>query len=364
MINKIKELINKPVHIKKEKIETHECRIMGLVETYQITLPQGYSYRKAIVHKEVGGACVLPIDKDGNLILETQYRFPVREVILELPAGRMDRGEAFIDCAIRELREETGYISDNIVPQYEYFAQADFSDEKLSTFLAIDAEQKKEQDLDADETVNVIKVPFYITEELIKRNIITDEKTIIGVGLTKLFNNIKTVKEKDIEIKIKEIEDKITADENTLKEEEVDVDYTYPCEFGFIQDHIVKVPNLKNSRRECMYMKKGNFAIPLSKEGRIGIKIKYMPAVEQNCIEFPEKAEFREEYKFEYLGEIATTLGYTNDKQDVYLLKDVEESVDFMWLTMQEIQDLVKEKLIVDGKALAGLLKYILMYNI
>jgi hypothetical protein len=203
-----------------------------------------------------------------------------------------------------------------------------------------------------------------VAEELIKRNIITDEKTIIGIGLIKLFNGFETVKEKDIDTKVKEIEDRIKDDGDALKEEEIEVDYTYSCEFGFVQDHIVKIPNFKNSRRECMYMKKGNFVIPVSKQGKIGIKIKYMPSVEQNCIEFPEKAEFQKENKFEYLGEIATTLGYTNEKQDIYLFKDAEESADLIWLAKQEILDLIQEKLIVDGKVLSGLLKYILMYNI
>lgn len=355
MVNKIKELLKEKNNLEIEQIETHKCRIMGLVNTLEITYPNGFLYKKAVVHKEVGGACVLPVTKDNDVFLEIQYRFPLREALLELPAGRLDEGENFSDCAVRELREETGCTSDNIIEQYDYFAQAEFTDERIGTSLALNSVQNEELDLDFDELVDVIKMPFSTAKELVKRNIITDARTIIGIGLTEMFLDIPA--KEIIEDEINKIINRIKDDEEKLKEEDIDIDYTYPCEFGFVQDHIIKTSNMKNSRRECMYMQKGRFVIPVSADGKIGVRVKYMPAVRKNCIELPEKAEFKDE-ELKYMGSMVTAVGYTNDRQEMYLAENCSEKSDLLWINDEEIKILIKDRIIEDGKVLAGILKY------
>ena len=240
MINRIKELLNEKADVTRELIDTYECRIMGKINTYNITLNKhDFTYAKSVVNKDVGAGCVFPIDSRGIIALETQYRFNLRDLLIELPAGRMDEGENYFECAKRELREETGLVSDNIKEQYVYYIQPDFTDEELGAYLALDVKLKGDQELDSDETVNVLAVPFDVCEELIKRNIITDERTIIGFGLAKIIENINFPKNTNQEQIISQILERVESDKVKLKEEEVDISYTYVCEFGFVRDHIV-----------------------------------------------------------------------------------------------------------------------------
>jgi len=116
MINKLKELLAKKADVSEELIDSYKCRFMGIIKTYDITLlNHDYTYTKSVVNKDVGAGCVFPIDKEGNVYLETQYRFNLRNILLELPAGRIDEGENYFECAKRELKEETGLTSNNII---------------------------------------------------------------------------------------------------------------------------------------------------------------------------------------------------------------------------------------------------------
>lgn len=361
MINDIKELMNNEVNVTKELIDTHKCRIMGTINTYNITLQKhNFKYAKAIVNKGAIASSVFPIDKEGNVYLETQYRFNLRRALIELPAGRAEENESFLDCATRELKEETALISDNIIDDYEYYVQLDFTDEKLGTFLATDVVFEGEQNLDNDELVNVLKMPMDVCEELIRRNIIEDERTIISFGLAKLFHNIKINETVNKEESVKKVIERLELDNEKLKEEEVDISYTYACEFGFVQDHIVKTSNLVNTRRECMYMQPGKIVIPISKGGKIGLKVKHMPVIDSNAIQLPVYEEFDKDLEFENFGKLLTTVGYTNDVQELYLLKNLEENDKYIWVDIDVIKELIKNKMIVDGKVLAALLKFLI----
>lgn len=73
-----------------------------------VKLPDGnISHREFIEHP--GAAMVIALRDDGRLIMERQYRYPIKQAMIEFPAGKLDPGESSLDCAQRELREETGY---------------------------------------------------------------------------------------------------------------------------------------------------------------------------------------------------------------------------------------------------------------
>lgn len=362
MLNRVEKLLSEKISVEREKIDSFDCRFMGTVFTYDIIYPKkDFRYAKSFLSKAYGGASVLPLDKNGNVFLEIQYRFPIRQAILELPAGRVDEGESYFDCAKRELTEETGCVSQEIEEQLGFYAQPEFSDEWMVSHCAKNCVVKEEQHLDSDENVKVLKAPFEIALDLVKKGIIVDERTIIALGICRCIQGLRfSDKIENKEELCQEIREKIIEEGKLLEEIEVDIDYTEVFEFGIVQDHIVKIPGNKNSRRECFYVKAGELVIPVSQNGRIGLKISYMPAVDKKLLLLPEKMEFEADAEFKSFGEIVTAVGYANDRQALFVLEELEESEDLLWFSEDEILTLIREKRIEDGRVLAALLKYLI----
>lgn len=362
MLKKVEKLLNEKALIEREKIDSFDCRFMGTVFTYDVIYTEkDFRYAKAFLSKAYGGSGILPMNKEGNVFLEIQYRFPIRQAILELPAGHVDQGESYFDCAKRELTEETGCVSQEIEEQLGFYAQPEFSDEWLAFYLAKNCVQKEEQHLDSDENVTVLKVPFEIALDLVKKGIIIDERTIIALGICRCIQGLRFPdKVENKEEMYKEIKEKIIEEGKKLEEIEVDIDYTEVFEFGIVQDHIVKIPGNKNSRRECFYVKAGELVIPVSQNGKIGLKVSYMPAVDKKLLLLPEKMEFEADAEFKTFGEIVTAVGYANDRQSLFVLEGLKESEDLLWFSEEEVLELIREKKIEDGRVLAALLKYLI----
>lgn len=125
-------------------------------------------------------SCCVALDKDNNIILVKQYRYAQRKELIELPAGKIDKGESPIEAAKRELLEETGFIS-NEWEEMGFFYPATYSTQKLYMFLARNVIWKKDLNLDEGEFLSVLKVPYnYFLKEVMDGKI-KDSKTIIGV---------------------------------------------------------------------------------------------------------------------------------------------------------------------------------------
>src|SRR3989339_200691 len=92
------------------------------------------SFRQVAVHP--GGAVVLPLKSDGKIVLISQYRYPHNEILLELPAGKLEKNEDPLLCATRELTEETGYTSNKITKLGKIYTTPGFCDEVLHIYLA------------------------------------------------------------------------------------------------------------------------------------------------------------------------------------------------------------------------------------
>lgn len=90
--------------------------------------------RQVAVHP--GGAVVVPVKDNGKIILITQFRYPHNETIIELPAGKLEKGEDPQLCATRELTEETGYTAGSITKLGKIFTTPGFCDEVLHIYLA------------------------------------------------------------------------------------------------------------------------------------------------------------------------------------------------------------------------------------
>ena len=146
------------------------------VKRDQVRLPNGHrSVREVIRH--VGAVCVVPVTEDGKVVVERQYRYPIDQVITEIPAGKLDsREEDRLHAAKRELMEETGITADSWTDMGIYYPAAAYSDEKITMYLAQDLHMGK-QHLDEDEFLNV---EFVSMEELVEEILcgkITDGKT-------------------------------------------------------------------------------------------------------------------------------------------------------------------------------------------
>ena len=144
-----------------------------------VVLPNGANgIREWIKHP--GAVCCIPILPNGKIALIRQYRYSVRKMMIELPAGKLDKNEAPEDCAIRELEEEIGYKANKITFLTNIHPAIGFADEKMWIYLAEDLE-KTNQKLDSDELIEIIPTKLEDALEMVWNGEITDVKTIIGL---------------------------------------------------------------------------------------------------------------------------------------------------------------------------------------
>lgn len=145
-----------------------------------IELPNGKTATREMVH-HIGAVCVIPVTDDGKVIIERQFRYPIYQVITEIPAGKLDsKDEDRLLAAKRELREETGYTADKWTDLGVYYPAPAYSDEKITMYMA-QGLHKGEQDLDDDEFLNVVEVPLTELLEAVMDGTITDGKTQICI---------------------------------------------------------------------------------------------------------------------------------------------------------------------------------------
>jgi len=144
-----------------------------------VILPNGENgIREWIKHP--GAVCCIPILPNGKIGLIRQYRYSVRKMMIELPAGKLDKNEAPEDCAIRELEEEIGYKANKITFLTNIHPAIGFADEKMWIYFAEDLE-KTNQKLDSDELIEIIPTKLEDALEMVWNGKITDVKTIIGL---------------------------------------------------------------------------------------------------------------------------------------------------------------------------------------
>ena len=132
------------------------------------------SFREVVEHP--GGVCILPVDDDGTCYMVRQYRYPVQKHLLEAPAGKLEKGEDPLDCAVRELGEETGFTAGRMIPLGGFYTSPGFSTEKLYLYVATDLRQG-EQHPDEGELLDLVKMPLAELKAAVLRGEIEDGKT-------------------------------------------------------------------------------------------------------------------------------------------------------------------------------------------
>ena len=151
------------------------------IDTVEIA-NKGYKKREIVEHP--GAVGIVALTDDNKIILVKQFRKPIEKAIWEIPAGKLEKGENPKDCAIRELKEETGYSANNIKLIHKFYTSAGFSNQRMYIYLAtglIPGECK----FDEDENIDIHHVELCEVYNMINKNEIEDAKTAIGILLAK-----------------------------------------------------------------------------------------------------------------------------------------------------------------------------------
>ncbi len=164
-----------------ERLESREVfrgRTVKL-DVDRVRLPNGKEMDFELIH-HVGAAAVVPVAEDGSVLLVRQYRYATGGYLLEVPAGKLDPGEAPETCAARELEEETGFRPAKLEPLGWIWTTPGFADEKIWLFLATGLEPAQ-QGLEDDEILSLERVPLAEAADKAARGEIHDGKTVCAL---------------------------------------------------------------------------------------------------------------------------------------------------------------------------------------
>jgi len=144
-----------------------------------VKLPNGkLATREFMDHP--GAVGIVPFLDKNHVVMVRQYRYPVGEVTLALPAGKLDKGESIMKCLKRELQEETGYTARKITPLIQYWPTSAFANEVLHLYVAENLVPGK-MNTDEDEFLQCVVMPFKKALAMVKRGEIRDSKTVVGL---------------------------------------------------------------------------------------------------------------------------------------------------------------------------------------
>lgn len=142
-------------------------------------LPTGDAATREYV-RHPGAVAIVPLLDDGRLVMERQYRAPLKQILLEFPAGKIDPGEDTKTCAIRELIEETGYRAAEWARACEIHNAAAYSTERIEIWFARGL-TLGDRALDDGEHIEVLAMSLEELEALAAQGALTDAKTLIGL---------------------------------------------------------------------------------------------------------------------------------------------------------------------------------------
>ena len=158
-------MIVKEKTISSDRIYTGKT-ISLRVDTVEI---ENIGYQKREIVEHLGAVAIVAITDDNKIILIKQFRKPIEQVIWEIPAGKLEIGESPKECAIRELKEETGYSAKNIKLMHKFFTSSGFSNQKIYIFLATGL-IKGEPDFDEDEFIEKYEVDIDEAKNMVMNN--------------------------------------------------------------------------------------------------------------------------------------------------------------------------------------------------
>lgn len=157
------------------------------VELMTVTLPDGRQATRDIV-RHPGASAVIALNEKGEMYMVRQFRKPLEAESLEIPAGKLDHGEDPLECARRELKEETGLSAGRLKHIVSIHSTPGFSDEVLHLYAALNLFEG-DSCADADEFISTERYSVPQLLDMILDGRITDAKTIIGIFLAEKIIN-------------------------------------------------------------------------------------------------------------------------------------------------------------------------------
>ena len=174
------ELFEKTLDSKK----IFDGRVLHIVLD-EVELPDGKRSKREVVNHP-GGVCVAALDEDNNLSFVKQFRYPYKEVVLELPAGKLEKGSTPLENGKRELLEETGAIGSGYISLGKLYPSPGYCGEIIHMyFCRID--HFETQKLDEGEFLNVMKIPLKRAVEMVLNNELPDAKSQTAVLKTAMM---------------------------------------------------------------------------------------------------------------------------------------------------------------------------------
>jgi len=164
-----KQLLSEPIY---------DGKVVHLYKD-SVRLPNGNTAIREVIRHQ-GAVCVVALDNEYNIYVVKQFRYPFADVITEIPAGKLEKGEEPLECAKRELLEETGLYAENFRYLGKIYSSPAFLDEVLHIYLATGL-KKGTQNLDDDEFLDVEKVDLNEFVKQIIKGDIPDGKTQTAV---------------------------------------------------------------------------------------------------------------------------------------------------------------------------------------
>jgi ADP-ribose pyrophosphatase len=165
------------------KVLKSEIRFKGKVFDHQVDEIEYESGNKGIREVAIhpGGAVVVPIKDDGKIILVRQFRYPLQKTLIELPAGKLDKGEDPLVCATRELEEETGYKAKEIKKLGEIYTAPGYCTEILHIYSASGLTPGNHNREEGEQGMEILELTIDEIKKMIFSGKITDAKTIAGI---------------------------------------------------------------------------------------------------------------------------------------------------------------------------------------
>ncbi|MGN0558639.1 MAG: NUDIX domain-containing protein [Acutalibacteraceae bacterium] len=157
----------------------------------EVELPNGRTSKREVLSHQ-GGVAIAALTEDNCLLFVRQFRYPYKEVVLELPAGKLEKGQTPLENGKRELMEETGAVGYSFASLGQLYPSPGYTDEIIHLYFCR-VKDVAEAHLDEDEFLNTLKIPLEKAVEMVLNNQIPDAKSQVAILKTAMLINNKSV---------------------------------------------------------------------------------------------------------------------------------------------------------------------------